>query len=201
MILDLAINYNKSNGDNLQKLDNPFRKAGIILIVVGIIDICIMVYCIANDIAYSSSFNTFAVITGILLITGSEITARVVRWFSAFMVIAFIGMLFLSPIFIPIQLLITQTKLNPVGMLGSFAFSFMLIGILAWVYVQLSTPSALHKLRWAGYKTGKPKSALYVALGLIVLASAIFSFQLNGESAVKAKALVKEQLGNNMNIT
>ncbi len=183
----------------MEELNNPFRKAGIALLVIGILDIGVMAYCIANKISYSSSFNIFSVIAGILLMKGGVKTARVVRWFSAFFIIAFIGMLFIFPITIPVQLLVTQVKLNPVGMLGSFAFSISFIGVLIWVYKQLSSSVALAKLEQAGYKTGKPKSALYAALGVMVLGGVMFGFLFNSESAEKAKALAKEQLGENYN--
>ena len=179
----------------MEEIDNPFRKAGIVLLIIGITDIGVMIYCIANKISYSSSFNIFAVIAGILLMKGGVKTARVIRWFSAFFVIAFIGMIFLFPITMPIQLLTTQIKLNPIGMLGLYAFSLIFIGVLIWVFMQLSTPAALAKLGQAGYKTGKPKSALYAALGIMVLGGVLFALLFNSESAEKAKALAKEQLG------
>ena len=113
----------------MEKIENPFGKAGIVLLVIGIIDIGALIYCIANKISYSSSFNIFAVIAGALLMKGSVKTARVVRWFTSFFVIAFVCMLFLIPAVIPIQLLITQIKLNPAGMLGSYAFSLLFMGI------------------------------------------------------------------------
>ena len=179
----------------MEETDNPFRKVGIVLLIIGIIDIGVMIYCIANKISYSSSFNIFAVIAGILLMKGGVKTARIVRWFSAFFVIAFIGMLFVFPITMPIQLLATQIKLNPIGMLGSYAFSLVFIGVLIWVYKQLSTPGALAKLEQAGYKTGKPKSALYAAIGILVLGGVLFTLLFTSESAEKAKSLAKEQLG------
>ena len=63
---------------------NPFRKVGITLLIIGIIDIGVMAYCISNSISYSSSFNIFAVIAGVLLMKGSVKTARIIRWISAF---------------------------------------------------------------------------------------------------------------------
>lgn len=179
----------------MEEIENPFRKAGTALLIIGIIDIGVMIYCIANKISYSSSFNIFAIIAGVLLMKGSVKTARVVRWFSAFLVISFIGMNFLFQITMPIKLLVTQIKLDPIGMLGSYALSLIFVGVLIWVYMQLSTPGALGKLGQAGYKTGKPKSALYAALGFMVLGGVLLAYLLNSESAEKAKALAKEQLG------
>jgi hypothetical protein len=43
---------------------------GGVLIVIGLIDIAVMIYCIVNRISYSSSFNIFAVIAGILSMRG-----------------------------------------------------------------------------------------------------------------------------------
>ena len=41
------------------------RRVGLVLIAFGMLDIGVMIYCIANAINYSSSFNVFAVIAGI----------------------------------------------------------------------------------------------------------------------------------------
>ncbi len=181
----------------MEETYNPFKKAGIVLLIIGILDISVMAYCIANKISYSSSFNIFAVIAGILLIKGSVKTARIIRWVSAFFVIAFVSMAILFPISVPIDLTITQIKLNPIGMLGSYAFSIIFIIILAWIYRQLSTREALELLNQHGYNTGKPKSAAYVALGFMVLGVVLFFFIYNSDSANKAIALAKEQQGSN----
>lgn len=174
---------------------NPFKKAGIALLVIGIIDIGIMAYCIANKISYSSSFNIFSVIAGIFLMKGGVKTARAVRWFSAFLVVAFIGLLIVTPFTTPFGLLLTQIKLNALSIVGSFAFGLVFIAVIIWVHLQLSTPEALNLLAQAGYKTGKPKSA-YIAGGvLLVLGVGLSAGLLNGESAQKAKALAQEQLG------
>ena len=181
----------------MEDIYNPFRKAGITLLIIGIIDIGVMAYCISNSISYSSSFNIFAVIAGVLLIKGGVKTARIIRWVSAFFVIAFVCMLFLWPITTPIDLTITQIKLNPVGMLGTYAFSIVFIVILAWIYQQLSSDDSLALLKQHGYKTEKPKSALYVALAFMVLGGALFGFLNNSDSASKAIKLAKEQHGSN----
>lgn len=179
----------------MEESNNPFKKAGIALLIIGIIDVGVMAYCIANKINYSSSFNIFAVIAGIFLIKGGVKTARAVRWFSAFLVVAFIGLLLVTPFTTPFGLLLTQLKLNALSIIGSFAFGLVLIAVLIWVHLQLSTQESLNLLAQAGYKTGKPKSA-YIAGGvLLVLAVGLSAALLNGESAQKAKALAQEQLG------
>ncbi|NKI17535.1 hypothetical protein HCU74_08900 [Spongiibacter sp. KMU-166] len=183
----------------MEDSNNPFRKAGFGLLVIGIIDLGIIAYAIANKISYSSSFNIFAVIAGILLIKGGVKTARAVRWFSAFLFVAFIGLLAVMPIITPVGLLITQIKLNALSVVGSFAYGLVFVGVLIWVHIQLSTPESLRVLEKAGYKTAKPKSAYIAGAGLLALAVGLSTAFLNGESAQKAKALAKEQLGPEFN--
>ena len=181
----------------MEELSNPFRKAGIVLLVIGILDIGAMAYCIANKISYSSSFNIFAVIAGILLIKGSVKTARVIRWFSAFFILGFIALMFIIPITTPAKLLVTQFKVNTGGMLATYAISLFFIGILLWIYLQLSRPAALARLKDAGYKTGKPITALYAVLIMVAMGGVLFFSILNSESAERAKTLAKEQMGPN----
>ena len=176
---------------------NPFRKAGMALLIIGIIDIGVMAYCIANKIGYSSSFNIFAVVAGIFLIKGGVKTARVVRWFSAFTLVVFIGLLIVIPLTTPFGLLLTQLKLNVLSMASPFLFGIVLIAVLVWVHLQLSTPESLNLLAQAGYKTGKPKSAYLAGGFLLILGVGLSAWLLNGESAQKAKDLAQEQLGPN----
>ena len=109
---------------------NPFRKSGVVLLIIGLLDIAFMGYCVANNMSYSSSFNIFAVIAGIFLIRGSVKTARVIRWFSAFCVTAFLGVLLVTPIITPPGLLLAQLRIDPVTTIGSYLFSIVFIGVL-----------------------------------------------------------------------
>jgi len=158
-----------------------------------------MAYCIANTISYSSSFNIFAVIAGVFLMKGGIKTARIIRWFSVFLVICFTAMTLLMPFSMPLDLLTMQIKLNPMAALGSYLFNIVFMGILIWIYFQLSSPQALEKSGQAGYNTTKPKSAFYAAISFVVLGVVLFFITMNGESVQIARSLAKEQLGSNYN--
>ena len=179
----------------MEDRSNPFKKAGIVLLIVGIIDIAFMVYAIANKVSYSSSFNIFAVIVGILLLRGSARTARVVRWFSIFLTVAFVGVLIVVPLATPLDLLVTQWKLHTAQSLGSIVFGLAAIGLIIWVYRQLSTSESLGVLSEAGFRTGRPTSAYIAGSVLLALAAGLSIGFLNGETARKAEALAEEQLG------
>lgn len=169
--------------------------AGIVLLVIGIIDIGAMAYCITNNITYSSSFNIFAVIAGIFLMRGSVKAARIVRWISVFFIVGAIGVLVLMPLSMPLQLLITQAKLDPFGTFASHAMSIIFICVLIWLYMQLSTQGALKSFEQASYGTGQPKSAFIAAVGLLVVVQVLLGMMFNSDSAEKAKTLAREQLG------
>lgn len=179
----------------MEDKSNPFRKAGFVLLVVGIIDVAFIAFAVANKVSYSSSFNLFAVIVGILLLRGSAITARVVRWFSIFMVVAFVGVLIIVPLGTPLDLMLAQWRLLTAQSLGSFVLGLAAIGLLLWVYRQLSTPEALGVLSESGYKIGRPTSA-YIAGGVLLIVAAGLSIGfLNGETAQKAESLAENRLG------
>ena len=177
----------------MEEMNNTYRKVGYALLIAGILDICLMIWAISNKQGYSSSFNIFAVIAGIFLIKGSVKTARIVRWFSAFLLLAFGALLIIYPMIMPIDLLIVQFKLNATNILLSLMFSSVLLGFIFWVYKQLSNQESLASLEAAGYKTGKPKSALYVVVGMFIIGLAMVIPAFTGESATKALMLAKEQ--------
>ena len=64
--------------------NNPFRKVGIALLVIGILDIGYLIYSIINGFSYTSSFNIFAVVASIFLIRGNVIAALITRFFVTF---------------------------------------------------------------------------------------------------------------------
>jgi hypothetical protein len=174
---------------------NPFRKAGITLLIVGIIDISIMIFCVIKQMDYSSSFNIFAVVAGLFLIRGGVKTARAVRWFSAFYASAFIVILLGFPAMTPPDLLAIQFREHAVFWIISLLVAIALMAVLIWIHRELSTPAALARLSAAGYPTGKPKSAYSAGIALPVLILLASTWLNNSESALRAKALAQEQLG------
>ncbi len=71
-----------------------------------------MAYCIVNELSYSSSFNIFAVIAGVLLIRQSLRTARAVAWFAAFLLTGFTGAAAIFPFLTPFDLWVVNLRLD-----------------------------------------------------------------------------------------
>jgi hypothetical protein len=176
------------------------KRTGYALLAVGLIDIAVMIYCIFNNISYSSSFNIFAVAAGIFLLRGSLRAASLVRWFSVFMLASFITLLAAWPFMQPISLTLTQVSLNPSASIGNLSLFILVSGLLLWLAKELGRS----EIQAANVTTGCKQRDMRIpaAIGvLIVVFVAIFSsFLLGGESADRAKAIAIQQVGRNFNL-
>lgn len=156
-----------------------------------------MIYCIANQINYSSSFNIFAVIAGIFLVRQSLKTAKLVAWFSAFLLSGFAGAAILLPFLTPLDLWGTQFRLNPLMTVLAMFASFAIVGFVFWVYRNLTSPAVLDARRSAGISAKKPISAFIVGSVLAVGLFGLMVVVTNGDSAKKAELKAREQFGSN----
>jgi hypothetical protein len=156
-----------------------------------------MIYCIVNRISYSSSLNIFAVVAGILLLRGSLGTARVVTWFSAFMLSAFLlGAFMVFPWLQPLDYWLLKVRESPSGFLLSIALAAVVLGWMFWIYRQLRSPIVMEARVAAGHKLGMPTSAFVAGGALAVFMAAMLQLTLKGESAEKAVRIAAQQYGN-----
>jgi hypothetical protein len=179
----------------MKVINQTFKKIGIVLLVIGIIDLAVLLFCLAKGYYYSSNFNILAIFPGIFLIRSSVKTARFMRWLSLFGGILALGMYLIVLLSKPLDLILVQLKLNTYVTLIDFVMGVFLIGVLFWVYQQLSNAESLSALAAAGYKTGKPKSAIIAGLIIVIIAGVSSYLLLTGESAKKAKKIAAERAG------
>lgn len=171
------------------------KKTGGALMVIGLIDICVMIYCIANDISYSSSFNIFAVIAGILLFRGGLRTASAVRWYSTFMLSVAISLIVAWPFMQPLSLSLAQIRLNPGISIFALVAVPLMLWFLRWLSKELGRQPVLAAMTTAGVKIGSARTATVFGIGLVILLAAISSFTSRGETAERAKAIAMQQVG------
>jgi hypothetical protein len=172
------------------------RRVGWTLLVVGVLDIAFMAYCIANSLSYSSSLNIFAVIGGAYLMRGNLSAARVVTWFSAFYLSAFLlALVVVFPWLQPFDYWRTAFVRSPSELFVSGLTVVVVLGVIAWVYSQLRSPVVIQARVAAGHARQAPISA-FLAGGFLVLILAAASYvMLHGDAAEKAVRLAAEQHG------
>lgn len=131
------------------------RRVGWSLIAVGLIDIALLVYSIANHLAFGSGFGVFAVIAGIFLLRQSMRTASIVTFISAF---------FLPPA-------IAGTVLNPLVGTVPIATELILVALIGytfWVYRSLTSLVVMEARRSAGVSARTPRLAFISGITMAV---------------------------------
>ena len=171
------------------------KRVGGVLLAVGLIDIAVMTYCILNNISYSSSFNIFAVVAGIFLMRGSLRAASVVRWFAVFMLSGLVTLLIAWPFMQPVNLTLTQLRLNPGASFITVAFMAFVFGLLFWVTKELGREPIQAARTSAGFKNRDMRVPMVVGVGLVIVMGIFMAVLLGGESADRAMSIAKQQVG------
>jgi hypothetical protein len=175
------------------------RVVGITLIVVGVLDIGWMIWCIAHGQDYSSSFNIFAVIAGILLVRGGLRTANVVAFFSAFLLSASIGALLVLPFLMPFDLVLAYLRVYPVTLSVSLLVAVFIIVFLGWIYRRLTAPPILEAIAQRHPRCTKfwrrPRTGFLAGILLVVIIGVTVSFMMPGATAKRAITEAKQKVG------
>lgn len=171
------------------------RNTGSVLLTVGLIDTAVMIYHLVRLESYSSSLNILAVITGVLLRQGRLRTVSFMRWYALLLIPMFIAILFIWPFLQPLDLTLTQFRLNPGWSILTWGIKLFELLFLYWVYRQLSNPL----VQAARIAAGRKVRNMYIPAVLGVVGS-IFSvvfvvYFLGGEAALKAKSIAEQKLG------
>lgn len=190
------------NATSLETTDPKviLHRVGNVLIVVGLVDILWMIYVVSSGQGYSSSFNIFAVIAGVLLRRNSIRTARVVRGFAAFMFAGFLGLIVALPVIFPLDIVRTFFRITPMSrVVGWCAFFVALLWFLWWVYRSLTATPIQHAITDAGLPRSRfwdrPKSGFLVGISLAIIVAIASPLTARSESAHQAVERAREQLG------
>jgi hypothetical protein len=172
------------------------RRVGAVLVVIGLLDIGLMIYCIATGQSYSSSLNIFAVVAGIFLFKGHLGAVRLVSWFSAFLFSGFsVGLLALFPWYLPQDYELLVLRAHPIAVLTMALFFLAVVYALLWVYKQLRSPAVLARRAAAGHSTRPPIMAFAAATAIVLFVSVMMQATVNGESGEKAQRLARQKYG------
>jgi hypothetical protein len=171
------------------------KRAGVVLLSVGILDIGLMIYAIASQVSYSSSLNLFAVIAGVFLLRGSLRAAAVVRWFALFLLAALVSGTLVAPILQPLDLTLTQFQINPLAFLGSLALFAVGLALFAWLGRELGSPPVQLARKTAGLPVRRPGIPVALGVTLAVVLAVVSLLVQRSESAVRAVQEARATLG------
>lgn len=175
------------------------HRVGWVLIISGLIDIGILVYCIANRICYASSINIFAVIAGLFLLKGSLKAALVISSATAFFIAAGTGLLVLLPCVLPFDLLLTYIKLKPATAAAAVVYSAVIMALLVWVYRELTSQPLRVVMNEAGVNCTwfgrKPARGFWIGGCFVLFLLLVFSLLMGGPTADEAKRRAAAQVG------
>lgn len=177
------------------QLIHILKRVGIVLLAVGLIDIAVMIYCIANHLSYSSSLSIFAVFAGIFIMRGSLRAASLVRWFSVFMLAGAVALLIAWPFMQPFSLTLTQLRLNPAESIEKVMFIAFVLGLLVWLIRELGREPVMAARAAAGRKQRDMRIPVAAGVGIAVVMGIFMASLLGGESADRAKSLAEQQVG------
>ncbi len=171
------------------------QRAGAVLVLVGLVDIAVMIYCIANGISYSSSFNIFAVVAGVFLIRGSLRAASIVRWFAVFMLSTFVSLLLAWPLLQPLGLTLTQIKFHPIPSAVTAALMAGILALLFWLAKVLGSEPVQAARAEQGRKLRKMWIPAGIGVGMVAVLGISLTLLLGGESAEHATSIARQQVG------
>ena len=170
------------------------KRCGLVLIVAGVIDIGLMVWCITHRVNYSSCLNIFALIAGILLVRVSLKTARVVALFAASLISCFAVLIATAPFLIPFDFLKTYIGLAPEKALLFPILAGSILSLLVWTYRQLTSPPVQAAIHEAGLYTAsglrkrlRPSTGFWIGGILSASFLLVISFATHGATAEKAR--------------
>jgi hypothetical protein len=178
----------------------PSLKAvGVSLIVVGVLDIGWMIWCVSHGERYSSSFNIFAVIAGILLVRGGLRTASVVAYFSAFLLSTFVGLLMALPFIMPLDLFLTCFTLHTASFVRNALFTGCVMAFIGWIYHRLTSHEVVAAIaeKYPRYTTfwRRPRCGFLVGAFLALILTVALGFMMHGARAERAIAEAKRKVG------
>lgn len=171
------------------------RRVGAVLIIIGIVDVGVMIYCILQGIRYASSFSIFALIAGIFLMRGSLRGAALISWFAAFLLAGFLGLAFVWPVFVPPGLALAEIRVYPLRFLLSLTSFAALIGLLFWVLRRLRCEAVLAASARSATKIYSLRGSILAGAAILAITKFIAGLNRRAEGTKRAEQIAASKVG------
>lgn len=181
--------------DNTVSSDSILRRAGQVLIGLGLVDVAVLIYGAVAGASWSSGLGFFAIAAGFFVMRGSLRVASVVRWAATFAASAGMALVGVWPWVQPLELTLTLARLNPWTVTVAAAVFAVLLAVLVWVVRQLGRMEVLQARAAAGRPVRRMRIPIVLGAGLTAGLAAIAITFAASATAVKARDLAAAQLG------
>lgn len=170
------------------------HRAGLVLLVVGAVDIAYMIWCLSTGASYSYSMTIPAVIAGVLLMRGSLRAASALIWIAAILLPMALASGAMS-LMQPLDLTLTELRVAPAAHFGAALPLVIFCGLLYWLLQQLGRQPVQAAIQTAGRKKPVINVALTIGVALSMLALTGKQLGQNSDLKKKAEQLAQEKHG------
>jgi hypothetical protein len=175
------------------------RRVGLVLIVIGVLDVGLMIYCIVHDIRYSSPYNIFAIIAGVFLLRGSLRGAALVSQAAALLLAVLIVGAPLLLASVPAGLVLAGLRIYPLRVLADAARMAFFLGLSFWVFRQLRREVVLQAIVRSKGKIPPLRVPVLVGAALSIVLAATAALSLKSDRAKRAEQVAANQVGGGYN--
>jgi hypothetical protein len=171
------------------------RRTGSVLLAVGIISGVVTITWFTPARPYALPVAAIAVAAGIFLLLGGLRAALWVRTLAVLLLAASVSALIAAQLFQPLDLTITEVRLDP----GDFAVGAVVVvfvlALLLWVIVELGRPPIQDAIASARIRRWDMRMPAQAGTGVVVLVGFLLWLTLHGQTADLATSLALQQLG------
>ena len=171
------------------------KRVGGLLLVIGIIVGVVAIARLPVAGLYPAALGGIAIMAGIFLLFGGPQAAMWVRTLAVFLLAADIMLVIAAPLCQPLDLTITEIRLDPTDFAAKAAATLFVAGITLWVTLRLGHSSVQDAIIRARIKRWDMRIPAQAGGGLVALAILLLWLALHGQSADLATSLALQQLG------
>lgn len=171
------------------------RRAGVVLLALGAIDLAVTIVRLTEAGPYPASIDAAAAIAGLALLFGGPRAALWVRSIAVFLLAAGIALVVAVPFYQPLNLTITQIRLEPWTFIPKAAELAFTLCVLFWAARELGRRPVLDAIITAGIKRWDMSIPAQAGAGVVALGCLLLWLALQGQTKQLAESLALEQLG------
>ena len=171
------------------------KRCGIVLIIVGILDISFMAWCNSHSQSYNPTFNIFSIIAGFFLIRGSLKAAKWTAYFGSFFLVMSIGGFLATCLAFPAAYTIASWKFQAHSMIYNMIMGIICYPLLYWICKELLSSDVVEAQKSAQIKPAYIKRPIIIGVIASLVLGVILFKATRDKNASHAVQLAEKKFG------